>query len=163
MKTHSTKPSDVTRGWWIVDADGVVLGRFASEVAKILRGKHKPMFAPHVDIGDHVVIINASKVVLTGNKLIAKQYIRHSGYPGGLRSVPYSKLMATRPELAIEKAVKGMLPANRLGRSMIKKLKVYAGSQHPHLAQDPKLMDLKDVAAPQDPEQAHTIEEVTGG
>lgn len=163
MKTHSTKPSDVTRGWWIVDADGVVLGRLASEVAKILRGKHKPMFAPHVDIGDHVVIINASKVVLTGNKLIAKQYIRHSGYPGGLRSVPYSKLMATRPELAIEKAVKGMLPANRLGRSMIKKLKVYAGSQHPHLAQDPKLMDLKDVAAPQDPEQAHTIEEVTGG
>ncbi|MDQ3618959.1 MAG: 50S ribosomal protein L13 [Actinomycetota bacterium] len=163
MKTHSTKPSDVTRDWWIVDADGVVLGRLASEVAKILRGKHKPVFAPHVDVGDHVVIVNASKVVLTGNKLIAKQYIRHSGYPGGLRSVPYSKLMATRPELAIEKAVKGMLPANRLGRSMIKKLKVYAGSQHPHSAQDPKLMDLKDVAAPQDPEQAHTIEEVTGG
>ena len=163
MKTHSTKPSDVTRDWWIVDADGVVLGRLASEVAKILRGKHKPMFAPHVDVGDHVVIVNASKVVLTGNKLIAKQYIRHSGYPGGLRSVPYSKLMATRPELAIEKAVKGMLPANRLGRSMIKKLKVYAGPQHPHSAQDPKVMDLKDVAAPQDPEQAHTIEEVTGG
>ena len=163
MKTHSTKPSDVTRDWWIVDADGVVLGRLASEVAKILRGKHKPMFAPHVDVGDHVVIVNASKVVLTGNKLIAKQYIRHSGYPGGLRSVPYSKLMATRPELAIEKAVKGMLPANRLGRSMIKKLKVYAGSQHPHSAQDPKVMDLKDVAAPQDPEQAHTIEEITGG
>lgn len=163
MKTHSTKPSDVTREWWIVDADGVVLGRLASEVAKILRGKHKPTFAPHVDVGDHVVIVNASKVVLTGNKLIAKQYIRHSGYPGGLRSVPYSKLMATRPELAIEKAVKGMLPANRLGRSMIKKLKVYAGSQHPHSAQDPKPMDLKEVAAPQDPEQAHTIEEVTGG
>lgn len=163
MKTHSTKPSDVTREWWIVDADGVVLGRLASEVAKILRGKHKPTFAPHVDVGDHVVIVNASKVVLTGNKLIAKQYIRHSGYPGGLRSVPYSKLMATRPELAIEKAVKGMLPANRLGRSMIKKLKVYAGSQHPHSAQDPKAMDLKEVAAPQDPEQAHTIEEVTGG
>ena len=163
MKTHSTKPSEVTREWWIVDADGVVLGRLASEVAKILRGKHKPTFAPHVDVGDHVVIVNASKVVLTGNKLVAKQYIRHSGYPGGLRSVPYSKLMATRPELAIEKAVKGMLPANRLGRSMIKKLKVYAGSQHPHSAQDPKLMDLKDVAAPQDPEQAHTIEEVTGG
>ncbi|MDQ5816162.1 MAG: 50S ribosomal protein L13 [Actinomycetota bacterium] len=163
MKTHSTKPSDVTREWWIVDADGVVLGRLASEVAKILRGKHKPTFAPHVDVGDHVVIVNASKVVLTGNKLLAKQYIRHSGYPGGLRSVPYSKLMATRPELAIEKAVKGMLPANRLGRSMIKKLKVYAGSQHPHSAQDPKAMDLKEVAAPQDPEQAHTIEEVTGG
>ncbi|MGI8706634.1 MAG: 50S ribosomal protein L13 [Actinomycetota bacterium] len=163
MKTHSIKPSDVTREWWIVDADGVVLGRLASEVAKILRGKHKPTFAPHVDVGDHVVIVNASKVVLTGNKLIAKQYIRHSGYPGGLRSVPYSKLMATRPELAIEKAVKGMLPANRLGRSMIKKLKVYAGSQHPHSAQDPNPMDLKEVAAPQDPEQAHTIEEVTGG
>lgn len=163
MKTHSTKPSDVTREWWIVDANGVVLGRLASEVAKILRGKHKPTFAPHVDVGDHVVIVNASKVVLTGNKLLAKQYIRHSGYPGGLRSVPYSKLMATRPELAIEKAVKGMLPANRLGRSMIKKLKVYAGSQHPHSAQDPKTMDLKEVAAPRDPEQAHTIEEVTGG
>ncbi len=111
MKTHSTKPSDVTREWWIVDAEGVVLGRLASEVAKILRGKHKPIFAPHVDVGDHVIIINASKVVLTGNKLLAKQYFRHSGYPGGLRSVPYSKLMATRPDLAIEKAVKGMLPS----------------------------------------------------
>jgi large subunit ribosomal protein L13 len=163
MKTHSTKPSDVTREWWIVDAEGVVLGRLASEVAKILRGKHKPIFAPHVDVGDHVIIINASKVVLTGNKLLAKQYFRHSGYPGGLRSVPYSKLMATRPDLAIEKAVKGMLPANRLGRAMIKKLKVYSDSQHPHSAQHPKTMDLKEVAAPQDPEQAHTIEEVTGG
>ena len=163
MKTHSTKPSEITRAWWVVDADGVVLGRLASEVAKVLRGKHKPNFVPHLDVGDHVVVVNASKVVLTGNKLTAKEMIRHSGYPGGLRSVPYARLMATRPELAIEKAVKGMLPANRLGRAMLKKLKVYAGAEHPHGSQNPKPMDLKKVAAPQDPEQAHTVEEVTRG
>ena len=142
MKTHSTKPSEITRDWWLVDADGVVLGRLASEVAKRLRGKHKPNFAPHLDTGDHVVVINASKVVLTGNKLTQKQMYRHSGYPGGLRAVPYSKLMATRPELAIEKAVKGMLPSNRLGRAMLKKLKVYAGPEHPHAAQGPTPLDL---------------------
>jgi large subunit ribosomal protein L13 len=160
MNTHSTKPSEITRDWWLVDADGVVLGRLASEVAKRLRGKHKPNFAPHLDTGDHVVIINASKVVLTGNKLTQKQWHRHSGYPGGLTSVPYSKLMATKPELAIEKAVKGMLPSNRLGRAMLKKLKVYAGPEHTHEAQDPQPLDLRDVAAPHNPEQAHTIEEV---
>jgi len=163
MKTHSTKPSEINRDWWIIDADGVVLGRLASEVAKILRGKHKVKFAPHLDVGDHVVVVNASRVVLTGNKLIAKQMYRHSGFPGGLKQVPYSKVMSTRPEMAIEKAVKGMLPGNRLGRAMIKKLKVYAGPEHPHSAQRPKLMDIKKVAAPTNVEQAHTIEEVTGG
>ena len=160
MNTHSTKPSEITRDWWLVDADGVVLGRLASEVAKRLRGKHKPNFAPHLDTGDHVVIINASKVVLTGNKLLQKQWHRHSGYPGGLTSVPYSKLMATRPELAIEKAVKGMLPSNRLGRAMLKKLKVYAGPEHAHAAQNPQVLDLREVAAPHNPDQAHTVEEV---
>ena len=160
MNTHSTKPSEITRDWWLVDADGVVLGRLASEVAKRLRGKHKPNFAPHLDTGDHVIVVNASKVVLTGNKLTQKQMYRHSGYPGGLRSVPYSKLMATRPDLAIEKAVKGMLPSNRLGRAMLKKLKVYAGPEHTHEAQNPQVLDLKDVAAPHNPDQAHTVEEV---
>ena len=160
MKTHSTKPSEITRDWWLVDADGVVLGRLASEVAKRLRGKHKPQYSPHLDTGDHVVIVNASKVVLTGNKLTQKQMHRHSGFPGGLRSVPYSRLMVERPEAAIEKAVKGMLPSNRLGRAMIKKLKVYAGAEHPHGPQNPKPLDIKAVAAPHNIEQAHTVEEV---
>ena len=160
MKTHSTKPSEITREWWLVDADGVVLGRLASEVAKRLRGKHKPNFAPHLDVGDHVVVVNAAKVLLTGNKITDKKMYRHSGYPGGLRTISYEKLMATRPELAVEKAVKGMLPGNRLGRAMLKKMKVYAGDQHPHTAQNVKPLDLRSVAAPHDPAQAHTIEEV---
>ena len=163
MKTHVTKPNEITREWWLVDADGVVLGRLASEVAKRLRGKHKPSYSPHLDTGDHVIVVNAGKVVLTGGKLTDKQYHRHSGYPGGLTSVPYSKLMAERPDIAVEKAVKGMLPSNRLGRAMLKKLKVYSGPEHPHSAQSPKALDIKDVAAPHNPEQAHTIEEVTGG
>jgi large subunit ribosomal protein L13 len=162
VKTHSTKPSEITRAWWLVDADGVVLGRLASEVAKLLRGKHKPNFAPHLDVGDHVVIVNASKVLMTGTKLLDKQHHRHSGYPGGLRSVPYSKLMTTRPEMAVEKAVRGMLPSNRLGRAMLKKLKVYAGPEHLQKAQNPIPRDLKEVAAPHDASQAHTIEEVAG-
>ena len=161
MKTHVTKPSEITREWLLVDADGVVLGRLASEVAKRLRGKHKPTFSPHLDTGDHVIIVNASKVVLTGNKLTQKELVRHSGYPGGLRKVSYTRLMSERPDLAIEKAVKGMLPSNRLGRAMLKKLKVYAGPEHEHAAQDPKVLDLTSVAAPHNPEQAHTIEEVT--
>ena len=160
MKTHSTKPQDVTREWWLVDAEGVVLGRLASEVAQRLRGKHKPTFAPHLDTGDHVVVVNASKIVMTGNKLTAKFAHRHSGYPGGLTSVPYSKLMATNPEAAVTKAVKGMLPSNRLGRAMLKKLKVYAGPEHAHAAQNPKPLDIKAVAAPHNPEMAHTVEEV---
>jgi large subunit ribosomal protein L13 len=163
MKTHVTKPSEITRDWWLVDADGVVLGRLASEVAKRLRGKHKPTYSPHLDTGDHVVVVNASKVVLTGQKVTQKQMYRHSGYPGGLASVPYSKLMIERPELAIEKAVKGMLPSNKLGRAMLKKLKVYAGAEHRHDAQNPKVLDIKEVAAPHNLEQAHTIEEITGG
>ncbi|MDQ3939947.1 MAG: 50S ribosomal protein L13 [Actinomycetota bacterium] len=163
MKTHTTKPSEITRDWWLVDADGVVLGRLASEVAKRLRGKHKPSFSPHLDTGDHVIVVNASKVVLTGNKLTQKKAYRHSGYPGGLRAVPYSRLMAERPDLAIEKAVKGMLPSNRLGRAMLKKLKVYEGPDHKHASQNPKPLDLKEVAAPHNLEQAHTIQEVTGG
>jgi large subunit ribosomal protein L13 len=162
MKTHSTKPSEITREWWVVDADGVVLGRLASEVAKRLRGKHKPNFAPHLDVGDHIIVVNASKIVLTGDKLNKKEYIRHSGYPGGLTRVPYAKIMSQKPELVIEKAVKGMLPSNRLGRAMLKKLKVYAGPEHGHDAQRPKPLDIKAVAAPHNPDQAHTIEEVTG-
>jgi large subunit ribosomal protein L13 len=163
MRTHSTKPHEIVRDWWVVDADGVVLGRLASEVAQLLRGKNKPYFAPYLDCGDHVVVINASKIVLTGNKIMDKQYYRHSGYPGGLSATPYSKLRATRPEIAVEKAVKGMLPSNRLGRAMLKKLNVYAEGDHPHQAQKPKPLDLRSVAAPHNPEQAHTIEEVTGG
>jgi large subunit ribosomal protein L13 len=160
MKTHATKASEIQRDWWLVDADGVVLGRLASEVAKRLRGKHKPNFAPYLDVGDHVVVVNASKVVLTGSKVTDKKLYRHSGYPGGLKAVSYEKLLATRPEVAIEKAVRGMLPGNRLGRAMLKKMKVYAGAQHPHGAQEPKRLDLRPVAAPRDPTQAHTIEEV---
>ncbi len=163
MTTHSTKPSEITREWWIIDADGVVLGRLAAEVAKLLCGKHKAYFAPHLDTGDHVVVINASRIVLTGNKLMQKQYRRHSGYPGGLKSVRYSRLMATRPELAVERAVKGMLPSNRLGHSMLGKLKVYAGAEHPHRAQNPKPLDVRPMAAPKNVEQAHTVEEVVDG
>ena len=162
MKTHSTTPSDITREWHIVDAEGVVLGRLASEVAKLLRGKHKPYFTPHLDCGDHVVVTNAARVLMTGSKLTDKKYYRHSGYPGGLKEVSYDRLMTEKPEFAIEKAVRGMLPSNKLGRQMAKKLKVYAGTTHPHGAQNPKSLDLKQVAAPHDPEQAHTIEEVAG-
>ena len=163
MGTHSTKPTEIVRDWWLVDADGAVLGRLASEVAKLLRGKHKPHFAPHLDTGDNVVVINASKVVLTGSKITDKQMYRHSGYPGGLKAVPYSKVMAEKPELAVERAVRGMLPGNRLGRAMLKKLKVYAGTDHPHKSQNPKAYDVKKVATPHNVEQAHTVEEVTGG
>ena len=162
MKTHSTKPNEIAREWWLVDADGVVLGRLAAEVAKRLRGKHKPQFSPHLDTGDHVVVVNASKVLLTGSKVMDKEHYRHSGFPGGLKTRRYSKLLVDRPEWVVEKAVKGMLPGNKLGRAMLKKLKVYANDDHPHSAQKPKLLDLTSVAAPHDPEQAHTIEEVTG-
>ena len=143
MTTYSTKASEIQREWWIVDADGETLGRLASDVAHVLRGKHKPTFAPHLDTGDHVVIINAGKVRLSGNKLNAKIWYRHSGYPGGLTEIHYDKLMAERPEIAVEKAVKGMLPRNRLGRQMGKKLKVYAGPEHPHKAQAPKPLEIR--------------------
>jgi large subunit ribosomal protein L13 len=142
VKTYSPKQSEISRAWYVVDADGVVLGRLASEVAKVLRGKHKPTFAPHLDTGDHVIVVNASKVRLTGAKRESKIYYRHSGYPGGLREIPYDRLLATRPQLAVEKAVRGMLPRNRLGRQMARKLKVYAGPDHPHSAQGPVPLEL---------------------
>jgi len=141
-RTFSPRPRDIERRWYVVDADGAVLGRLASEIAKILRGKHKPIFAPHVDTGDHVIVVNARGVRLTGGKENEKVYYRHSGYPGGLREIGYARLLAERPALAVEKAVKGMLPKNRLGREMITKLKVYAGADHPHEAQQPSPLVL---------------------
>ena len=146
MRTYSPKPADVQRQWHVIDATDIVLGRLASQTAKLLRGKHKPIFAPHVDTGDFVIIVNASKVALTGNKRESKMYTRHSGYPGGLRQVPYSVLLATRPKLAVERAVKGMLPHTTLGRQMASKLKVYDGPTHPHAAQQPVPFTLSQVA-----------------
>ncbi|WP_067174844.1 50S ribosomal protein L13 [Microtetraspora niveoalba] len=146
MRTFSPKPNDVERQWYVIDATDVVLGRLASHVATLLRGKHKPIFAPHVDTGDFVIIVNADKVALTGNKLEQKKAYRHSGYPGGLRSVSYGELMEKRPDRAVEKAVKGMLPKNALGRKMAKKLKVYAGSEHPHQAQKPVPFQITQIA-----------------
>lgn len=146
MNARSTvmaKPNEVERKWYIVDAQGQTLGRLASEVAKILRGKHKAIYTPHVDTGDHVIIINAEKIVLTGKKLDQKIYKRHTGYPGGLREVNYRKLIADKPEFVVHKAVKGMIPHTRLGRQMIKKLKVYSGNEHPHEAQKPEVLKFK--------------------
>lgn len=145
MKTFSPKASDIQRRWWVLDADGRVLGRVAVEAARLLRGKHKPIFAPHVDCGDFVIIINADKVRLTGGKENKKEYIRHSGYPGGLTRVSYRDLLETRPVLAVERAVTGMLPHNRLGRAMSSKLKVYAGPEHPHESQKPEIYEAKAV------------------
>lgn len=138
MRTFSPKSADIVREWHTIDADGVVLGRLATEVASVLRGKHKAIFAPHVDTGDHVVVVNAAKVVLTSDKASSKLAYRHSGYPGGLRSVSYGTLLATRPQEVIRKAVRGMLPKGTLGHEMLNKLKVYAGPDHPHAAQMPK-------------------------
>lgn len=139
MKTWVIKPHEVQRKWYVLDATGQPLGRLAAEAARILRGKHKPVYTPHVDTGDHVIIINAAKVRLTGRKPLQKLYIRHSGYPGGLKVMNYRTLLATRPELAVRKAVVGMLPHNRLGRKMARKLRVYRGPEHPHRAQQPEL------------------------
>jgi large subunit ribosomal protein L13 len=136
------KKEDVQQSWYLVDAENKVLGRLASELAKILRGKNKPEFTPHVDTGDYIVVINAEKVNLTGNKLKGKVYYRHSGYPGGIKSMTAEDLKAKRPEDIIRLAVKGMLPKNRLGRKVFKKLKVYAGAEHPHQAQQPKLIEI---------------------
>jgi len=146
VPTFSPKPADVQRQWYVIDATDVVLGRLASHVATLLRGKHKPIFAPHVDTGDFVIVINADKVALSGNKLEQKKAYRHSGYPGGLRAVSYGELMEKRPDRAVEKAVKGMLPKNALGRKMVKKLKVYAGPEHPHQAQSPVPFEITQVA-----------------
>lgn len=138
MRTYMAKAQEIDRKWYILDAEGKSLGRVATEAARLLRGKHKPTFTPHVDTGDYVIVINADKAVLTGNKLDQKVMYHHSGYPGGLKETPYRKLMAEKPERAMEAAVRGMLPKNRLGRKMIKKMKVYAGAEHVHQAQKPE-------------------------
>lgn len=143
MKTYMAKPEEYQRKWYVIDAEGQSLGRLASEVATILRGKHTPYYTPHVDTGDFVIVINADKVVLTGNKLKQKKYYYHTGYPGGIKEVPYETMMAKRPEKAVELAVKGMLPHNRLGRAQFKKLKVYRGAEHPHQAQKPETWELR--------------------
>lgn len=141
-KTYSAKPGEVARDWWLVDAAGQPLGRLASQVAALLRGKHKPVYTPHVDTGDHVVVINADKIVLTGEKARKKVRYRHSGYPGGLKSENYSTILANKPDRAIRWAVRGMLPHNVLGRMMLGKLKVYRGEEHPHSAQAPQPLKL---------------------
>ncbi len=146
MRTYTPKPGDVERTWHVIDATDVVLGRLATHVATLLRGKHKATFAPHVDTGDFVIVINADKVALTGNKRETKLAYRHSGYPGGLRAVPYSQLLETRPERAVEKAVRGMLPKTSLSRQQMGKLKVYAGPEHPHAAQKPQPFEISQVA-----------------
>jgi large subunit ribosomal protein L13 len=146
VRTYSPKPGDVQRQWLIIDAQDVVLGRLASQAANLLRGKHKPVYAPHMDMGDFVIIIHADKVHLSGNKKTQKLAYRHSGYPGGLRSVRYEDLLDKNPEKAVEKAIKGMIPKNALGRQMISKLKVYSGDQHPHAAQRPVPFEITQVA-----------------
>ncbi|MDO5080216.1 50S ribosomal protein L13 [Buchananella hordeovulneris] len=146
MRTFTPKPGDIDKKWYVIDATDVVLGRLAAQAATLLRGKHKPIFAPHVDTGDFVIIINADKVVLTRGKADKKFAYRHSHYPGGLTAVSYRELLATRPERAVEKAIRGMLPHNRLGREQLKKLKVYSGSEHPHAAQKPEVFTIDQVA-----------------
>jgi large subunit ribosomal protein L13 len=142
VPTFSPKPSDITRSWHVVDAEDLVLGRLSTEVARLLRGKHKPIYAPHMDTGDHVIVVNAAKVVMSAGKAEKELIYRHSGYPGGLRSQTYASLLATRPEEAVRRAVRGMLPKGSLGRQMLAKLKVYAGPAHPHAAQKPQPFDL---------------------
>ena len=142
MKSFMANPADIQRKWYVVDAEGKTLGRLAVEVAKVLRGKNKPTFTPHVDTGDHVIVVNADKVVLTGKKLEQKTYFRHSGYPGGTTFTTAGKMLADKPERVIEMAVKGMLPKNSLGRQMYRKLNVYAGPNHPHAAQQPEVLEL---------------------
>ncbi|MBU6217212.1 MAG: 50S ribosomal protein L13 [Acidobacteria bacterium] len=142
MRTHSTKASEIERTWFVVDAEGLTLGRMATEVARLLRGKHKTTFSPHLDTGDHVIIVNADKVVLTSNKAEAKMVYRHSGYPGGIKSTTYAKLLDEQPAEAVRRTVRGMLPKNRLGRQMLRKLKVYAGPDHPHAAQQPEPIEF---------------------
>ncbi|MCB1663481.1 MAG: 50S ribosomal protein L13 [Pseudomonadales bacterium] len=142
MKTFSAKPETVVQDWYVVDAEGKTLGRLSTEIARRLRGKHKPEYTPHVDTGDYIVVVNAEKVRVTGNKASDKMYYRHSGYPGGIKSISFKQLIDRAPERAIETAVKGMLPRNPLGREMYRKLKVYAGTEHPHAAQQPMPLEL---------------------
>lgn len=143
MSTYFAKAEEIERKWYVIDADGIPLGRLATEVARLLRGKHKPIFTPSVDTGDHVIVLNAEKVVLTGNKLQTKIYRTHSGYPGGLKETPYKKLMQNFPERAVEHAIKGMLPHNSLGAQMYRKLNVYRGAEHPHQAQKPEVWTVQ--------------------
>ncbi len=143
MKTYSAKPSDVDRKWYVIDADGLVLGRMASQISMMLRGKHKPMYTPHIDCGDHIIVINADKVQLTGRKRTDKVYYRHTGYPGGIKSTTPEKLAARgQSERVVQKAVERMMPKGPLGRTMMTKLKVYSGTDHPHEAQSPETFDL---------------------
>ena len=146
MRTYTPKAGDVEATWHVIDATDVVLGRLATQAAVLLRGKHKATFAPHVDSGDFVIVVNADKVALTGNKRTSKLAYRHSGYPGGLRATPIGELLAKRPERVIEQAVRGMLPKNTLGRAQLRKLKVYAGPEHPHTAQKPQPFEIRQVA-----------------
>lgn len=141
--TAIAKPEHIDRKWYVVDAEGLTLGRMATQVASVLRGKNKPCFTPHIDTGDYVIIINAEKIVLTGKKVEQKMYHRHSGYPGGFKSTQYKELLAKKPEFVVEKAIKRMLPKNTLGRQMYRKLKVYAGNEHPHAAQKPEKLEIK--------------------
>lgn len=142
MKTYTPKLEDIQRAWWIVDAAGKPLGRLATEVARVLRGKHKPMFTPHLDVGDHVIVINASQVRLTGNKADQKTYFRHSGYMGGEQHIPFKRMLERHPERIIELAVRGMLPKNTLGRNTRAKLRVFAGAEHPHASQKPQPLEI---------------------
>jgi large subunit ribosomal protein L13 len=146
VSTYSPKPGDITHAWHVIDATDVVLGRLAAQAATLLRGKHKPMYAPHMDTGDFVVIVNAEKVAVTGNKRADKFVYRHSGYPGGLRQRSVGEMLEKQPDRLVEKAIKGMLPKNRLGRAMGKKLKVYAGPEHPHAAQKPTPYEIHQVS-----------------
>jgi large subunit ribosomal protein L13 len=142
MKTFSAKPAEVQRDWYLVDASGKTLGRLASEVARRLRGKHKPEYTPHVDTGDYIVIVNADKIKVTGKKARDKKYYHHTGFPGGIRETDFQTLQGYKPERIVELAVKGMMPRNPLGRDMLRKLKVYAGAEHPHSAQQPRTLDI---------------------
>jgi large subunit ribosomal protein L13 len=142
VRTFTAKTAEIERDWYVVDAEGQTLGRLASRIAPIIKGKHKPIYTPHLDCGDYVIVINADKVRVTGQKMEQKFYYRHSGYPGGLKSISLRDQLATYPERVLQSAVKGMLPKNKLGRRMIKKLKVYAGDSHPHEAQQPKPLEL---------------------
>lgn len=142
MKTYAVKAGEIERRWYVVDAQGKTLGRLATQVARILRGKHKPTFSPHMDVGDHVIIINADKIQVTGKKLDTKRYYRYSGYLGGLKSIVLREQLEKHPDRVLTHAIRGMLPKNRLGRAMLKKLKIYAGSEHPHAAQQPEPLEL---------------------
>jgi len=143
MKTFNVKKEEISRDWFVMDGQGKVLGRLASEIARRLRGKHKPVYTPHLDTGDFIIVVNAGKIRLTGNKVADKMYYRHSGYPGGLKQISAGKLLAERPEEVLKAAVRGMLPKNTLGRAMLKKLKIYSGPEHPHDAQCPRVLEIQ--------------------